>query len=199
MGDVLEEITPELHEWITRQHLFFVATAPLSASGHVNLSPKGGDAFRVLSPRQVAWLDVTGSGAETIAHLRENGRIVIMFCAFAGAPRIVRLHGRGEVLREGHTDFVPLLALFPTHPGTRSLIRVEVDRVSSSCGFGVPEFAFERDREALSRWAAGRGPAGIADYWVRKNSVSLDGLPALTEADPGAATTGIDSAKHSAS
>jgi len=203
MSDVLESITPELHAWIVQQRLFFVATAPLSADGHVNASPKGGDAFRVLGPRQVAWLDVTGSGAETIAHLRENGRIVVMFCAFTGPPRIVRLHGRGEVLREGHADFSSLLALFPSHPGTRSLIRVQVDRVSSSCGFGVPEYAFQGARETLSKWAAGKGPEGIAEYWSRKNVRSLDGLPALSEAAirhaaPAADDSNVGSANSSA-
>lgn len=179
MGDVLEEITPELSQWLKEQKVFFVASAPLSADGHINASPKGGDAFRVLGPRHVAWLDITGSGAETIAHLRENGRIVLMFCAFSGAPRIVRLYGRGEVLREGCAEFAPLLDLFPPHPGTRSVIRVQVDRVSSSCGFGVPEYAYGKDREALSKWAQGKGPDGIAAYWARKNTHSLDGLPAL--------------------
>ena len=105
-----------------------------------------------------------------------------MFCAFTGAPRIVRLHGRGEVIRDGHADFRDLSALFPAHPGTRSLIRVGVDRISSSCGFGVPEFAYERDRDTLSTWAAEKGPEGIADYWARKNVRSIDGLPALHEA-----------------
>jgi len=199
MGDVLECITSELHAWIVQQQMFFVATAPLSADGHVNASPKGGDAFRVLGPRQVAWLDVTGSGAETIAHLRENGRIVVMFCAFSGAPRIVRLHGRGEVLREGHADFSSLLALFPAHPGTRSIIRVQVDRVSSSCGFGVPEYAFQGERSTLSKWAAGKGRDGIAEYWARKNVRSLDGLPALTEAAPAADDSHSDLANSSAS
>jgi Pyridoxamine 5'-phosphate oxidase len=198
MGDVLEFITSELHEWIVQQQMFFVATAPLSADGHVNASPKGGDAFRVLGPRQVAWLDVTGSGAETIAHLRENGRIVVMFCAFSGAPRIVRLHGRGEVLREGHADFSSLLALFLPHPGTRSIIRVQVDRVSSSCGFGVPEYAFQGERVTLSKWAAGKGREGIAEYWARKNVRSLDGLPALTEAAPAADDPHSDLANSSA-
>ena len=199
MGDVLESITSELHAWIVQQQLFFVATAPLSADGHVNASPKGGDAFRVLGPRQVAWLDVTGSGAETIAHLRENGRIVVMFCAFSGAPRIVRLHGRGEVLREGHADFSSLLALFPPHPGARSIIRVQVDRVSSSCGFGVPEYAFKGERATLSKWAAGKGREGIAEYWSRKNVRSLDGLPALIDAAPAADDPHSDLANSSAS
>ncbi|MBL9175558.1 MAG: pyridoxamine 5'-phosphate oxidase family protein [Verrucomicrobiales bacterium] len=183
MGNVLQEISDDLQVWLGQQRIFFVGTAPLSGEGHVNVSPKGGDAFRILGPRQVVWLDVTGSTAETTAHLRENGRIVLMFCAFAGPPRIVRLHGRGEVIRDGHADFRDLLALFPAHPGTRSVIRVQVDRISSSCGFGVPEYAYERDRDTLSTWAAEKGPEGIADYWSRKNVRSIDGLPALREAE----------------
>ncbi|MBN8246355.1 MAG: pyridoxamine 5'-phosphate oxidase family protein [Verrucomicrobia bacterium] len=179
MGSVLEEITPELQEWIAAQKLFFVATAPLSAEGHINASPKGGDSFRVLGPRRVAYLDFTGSGAETIAHLRENGRIVVMFCAFTGAPRIVRLHGRGEVVREGHAEFDALLALFPPNPGSRSVIRIEVDRIGSSCGFAVPEYAFERQRDVLDAWAVKQGPDGVTAYQARKNVRSLDGLPAL--------------------
>lgn len=182
MGNVLQEITDDLQVWLGQQRIFFVGTAPLSAEGHVNVSPKGGDAFRVLGPRQVVWLDVTGSTAETTAHLRENGRIVLMFCAFSGPPRIVRLHGRGEVIRHGHSDFRDLAALFPAHPGTRSVIRVQVDRISSSCGFGVPEFAHQRDRDTLSTWAAEKGPDGVAAYWARKNVLSVDGLPALPEA-----------------
>ena len=185
MGDVLQEVTPDLQAWIAGQRLFFVATAPLSGDGHLNLSPKGGDAFRVLGPLDVAFLDVTGSGAETIAHLRENGRIVIMFCAFSGPPRIVRLHGRGRAILPGHADFAALLALFPPHPGTRSVIRVSVDRVGSSCGFGVPEYTFQQDRDLLASWATKKGPAGVAEYQALKNARSLDGLPALDPAPPG--------------
>jgi len=179
MGSQLEEITPDLQAWIAEQKLFFVATAPLSSDGHINASPKGGDCFRVLGPRRVAYLDLTGSGAETIAHLRENGRIVVMFCAFAGPPKIVRLHGRGEVVREGHAEFAALRALFPAVPGIRSVIRIEVDRMGSSCGFAVPEYAFQRNRDVLDTWATKQGPAGIAAYQARKNARSLDGLPAL--------------------
>ncbi|MCW5557983.1 MAG: pyridoxamine 5'-phosphate oxidase family protein [Verrucomicrobiae bacterium] len=179
MGSALEEITPDLQAWIAEQKVFFVATAPLSADGHINLSPKGGDSFRVLGPRRVAYLDLTGSGAETIAHLRENGRIVVMFCAFSGPPKILRLHGRGEVVREGHAEFAALHALFPPTPGSRSVIRIEVDRVGNSCGFAVPEYVFRRHRDTLDTWAAKQGPHGIAAYQSRKNARSLDGLPAL--------------------
>jgi hypothetical protein len=175
----VESIDPELAEWIARQRVFFVATCPLSPEGHVNLSPKGGDCFRVLGPREVAYQDYTGSGAETAAHLRENGRIVIMFCAFEGAPRILRLHGRGAILAQGDSGFADLILRFPANPGTRSIVRVALDRVSTSCGFGVPSFEFDSDREALERWALGKGPEGLAEYRSKKNRSSIDGLPAF--------------------
>jgi len=119
-----ENIDAELKAWITRQRVFFVATSPLSMDGHINLSPKGGDAFRVLAPMEVVYHDYTGSGAETAAHLGENRRIVIMFCAFEGAPKILRLHGRGEVINPGHARFNEMAALFPVNPGTRAFVHV---------------------------------------------------------------------------
>src|SRR5687767_11184389 len=125
-----ENIDPELAGWIARQRIFFVATAPLSAAAHINLSPKGGDSFRVLGPMEVAYQEYTGSGAETAAHLRENGRIIVMFCAFDGPPRILRLHGRGELHTAAHPGFNELAALFPPHAGTRSIIHIHVTRVS---------------------------------------------------------------------
>lgn len=141
MAKTYEKIDDKLADWIKQQHLFFVATAPLTRDGHINCSPKGGDSFRVLDPVTVAYQDLTGSGAETIAHLRENGRVVIMFCAFDGAPRIVRLHGRGEALAPGHADFASLAARFPQHLGTRAFIRITVSRISDSCGYAVPTCA----------------------------------------------------------
>lgn len=172
-------ITPELEAWISQQKIFFVATAPLSADGHVNASPKGGDAFRVLGPLEVVYQDYTGSGAETVAHVRENGRIVIMFCAFDGAPKIVRLHGRGTVISTGHSRFREMEALFPTNPGTRAYIHVAVDRVSDSCGYSVPCYGFRGDRDALDRWAVKQGPEKLEDYRARKNRKSIDGLIAF--------------------
>ncbi|MCW5550939.1 MAG: pyridoxamine 5'-phosphate oxidase family protein [Verrucomicrobiae bacterium] len=170
------EITPELAEWIAQQRVFFVASAPLAASGHVNCSPKGGDSFRVLGPRTVAYLDYTGSGAETAAHLRENGRLVIMFCAFEGSPRILRLHGRGEVLEQSHPEFAELSALFPPNPGTRAVVRVNVTRVSTSCGYSVPLYEHRGQRDALDKWAAAKGADGLRDYRRAKNQRSIDGL-----------------------
>src|SRR5215216_1432900 len=134
MGKSYDGITPELSHWIERQHIFFVATAPLADDGLINCSPKGMDTFRVLGPAEVAYLDLTGSGIETVAHLRENGRIVLTFCAFDGPPKIVRLHGRGEVACPGSAAFDELKPLFPDVPGERSIVRVRVNRVSDSCG-----------------------------------------------------------------
>src|SRR5918912_225890 len=179
MGKEYEEITPQLAEWIQRQRIFFVATAPLAADGMVNCSPKGLDTLRVTAPREVAYLDLTGSGIETVAHLRENGRIVLMFCAFEGPPRILRLHGRGEVLAEGDREFAALLPLFPRHTSTRAIIRVRLDRISDSCGFGVPLYRYEGERTQLAAWTEHKGPKGLAAYRKAKNQRSIDGLPGL--------------------
>ena len=179
MGKFYDQITPELAEWIRRQRMFFVATAPLSADGLLNCSPKGLDTFRVLGPRSVAYLDLTGSGIETVAHLRENGRIVLTFCAFDGPPRICRLHGRGRVLTPDHPAFADLRPRFPDLSGVRSIVHVEVARVSTSCGFGVPRYDHAGDRDQLPRWATAKGDAALADYRTAKNAQSIDGLPAL--------------------
>jgi hypothetical protein len=178
MGRVLDAISDELAAFISRQHVFFVATAP-SDGGHVNLSPKGLDTFTVLDATTVAYLDLTGSGVETISHLRENGRITIMFCAFDGKPNIVRLYGRGEVLPIGQPAADALLSLFADHPGARSVIRVHLDRVSTSCGYGVPLLRYESERDQLTGWAGRRGPDGLVEYREQKNAVSIDGLPGL--------------------
>jgi hypothetical protein len=149
MGKVYETIDARLAEWIQRQHMFFVATAPLNESGLINCSPKGGDSFRILSSNEVAYQDFNGSGAETISHLRENGRIVIMFCAFEGAPKIVRLHGHGMVVTEGHSHYHQLIGKFPPNVGTRSIIHVGVSRISDSCGYVVPLYEFKEPRDFL--------------------------------------------------
>ncbi|HWA88061.1 MAG TPA: pyridoxamine 5'-phosphate oxidase family protein [Opitutus sp.] len=177
MGKLYDRLTPELRAWLAGQRLFFVATAPLDSRGHVNCSPKGGDTFRALGDREVAFVDLTGSGIETVSHLQENGRIVLMFCAFDGAPKIVRLHGRGEVLYPAQPDFARVSAAFPALPGTRAIIRVTVDRISDSCGFGVPHMDFVEARDTLARWTEKQGDAGLADYRQRKNRLSIDGLP----------------------
>jgi hypothetical protein len=179
MGKLYNAITSELSEWISQQQVFFVATAPLSPTGHINCSPKGGDSFRVIDSLTVVYQDLTGSGAETIAHLRENGRMVIMFCAFEGPPQIVRLHGMGEVVTQDDQEFQELANRFPPHPGTRSLIRLKVSRISDSCGYGVPLMDFREPRETLRTWSINKGPEKLKAYQQEKNSRSIDGLPAL--------------------
>ena len=179
MGKQLESIDPELAAWIARQRLFFVATAPLTPNGHINTSPKGGEAFRVLAPMEVVYQDYTGSGAETAAHLRENGRIVLMFCAFTGPPKIVRLHGRGTVITPDQGRFAALASHFPVNPGTRAFIHVALSRVSSSCGYSVPFFDYQEPRATLDDWAAKQGPEKLREYRARKNQRSIDGLPAF--------------------
>jgi hypothetical protein len=165
------------------QPVFFVATAPLDGRGHVNLSPKGLDTFRMLGPRSVAYLDVFGSGVETIAHLRENGRIVVMFCSFQGAPKVLRLHGRGRAVEPHEAEFAALQAHFPAYEGTRAIIEVEVTRISDSCGYGVPLLKFEAQRAALPAWCRNRGTEGLQVYRQEKNRRSIDGLAGVAEQD----------------
>ena len=179
MGKVFDGIDAGLAAWIGAQHMFFVATAPRGDSGHVNLSPKGLDSLAILGPRRIAYLDLVGSGAETIAHLRENGRITLMFCAFEGLPRIVRLYGRGEVVEPGDAAFAELVARFPSQASTRSVICVELTRIADSCGYGVPLLRYEGERSQLGDWAERKGPEGLRTYQLERNRASLDGLPAL--------------------
>jgi hypothetical protein len=187
MGKQYERIDERLREFILAQPLFFVGTAPSAPDGHLNISPKGlAGSFLVLDPLRVAYLDYSGSGAETIAHLRDEGRIVIMFCAFAGPPDIVRLHGRGRVHFAGEPRFAELFALFPAPlpAAPRTVIEVEVDRVSDSCGFAVPLMDYQGDRDLLPRYFERKAAEEILDYWARKNAVSIDGLPAVPVTDP---------------
>lgn len=181
MGKTHDDINPELAAWIRKQHVFFVATAPLAVDGHVNCSPKGLDSLRILGPDRVAYLDLTGSGAETIAHVRENGRIVFMFCAFAGAPRIVRLHGGAEVVAPGTPRWRELRPLFPEVAGDRAIIVATISRVGDSCGYAVPKMDFVEDRETLTRWAEQKGDAGLKAYRRTKNGVSIDRIVALDD------------------
>jgi hypothetical protein len=189
MGKVFDGIDEHLRGWIAKQPLFFVATAPLAADGHVNVSPKGPiGTLHVLDEHTVAYLDVVGSGAETIAHVRENGRIVVMLCAFSGPPRIVRLHGRAEVIAAGEERFEELLERCrfeqPAVPAARrSIVVVDVRRVADSCGYGVPLMAFEGSRPHADAWAQKKirvgGEEALRSYQREKNTTSLDGLPAL--------------------
>lgn len=181
MGKVYEAIDPVLADFIGTQHMFFVATAPLEPDGRVNLSPKGLDTFRVLDGRTVAYLDLTGSGVETIAHIKQNGRLTIMFCAFQGPPKILRLYGLGEVVESEHPDFAVLRPLFGEHVGVRSIIRVHVQRIADACGFSVPRYEFVGDRDQLTRSAEKKGPEALQKYRNEKNQKSIDGLPGLTQ------------------
>ena len=166
--------------FIARQRMFFVATAPLAGDGLINLSPKGLDGtFAIIDERTVAYLDLTGSGVETIAHLRENGRVCIMFNAFEGPPNILRIQGKGEAIEPGEAGFDELAAHFADLPGVRSIIRVTAERIADSCGFGVPFYAYQGQRDTLTEWAEKKGPAGVIKYQQGKNAKSLDGLPGL--------------------
>jgi Pyridoxamine 5'-phosphate oxidase len=183
VGAIATEIEPGLARWIEAQPVFFVATAPRADSGHINLSPKGADTLRVIGPRHLVYLDMPGSGAETVAHLRENGRIVLMLCAFSGAPKILRLHGQGRPVFPGDAEFAGLQMRFPVQPAVRCLIVVEVKRVADSCGFAVPLLEKKADRTELAEWVAGSTDERLREYGVRKNQRSIDDLAALTPAE----------------
>lgn len=185
MAKLFDCITEELQQFIAAQQMFFVATAPLSSTGHVNLSPKGLDSFRILSPHRVAYLDLTGSGNETSAHLQENGRITFLFCAFQDAPRILRLYGVGQTVLPHTSDWEQWSHLFPEIPGARQIIVAEIDRVQTSCGMGVPLYHYQGQRDALVQWAYKKGDQGLQEYWQQKNWVSIDLLPTpLSENQP---------------
>jgi hypothetical protein len=179
MADRFSSLRPDLAQWWSEQAVFFVATAPSGDAGHVNLSPKGLDTFRVLAEDRVAYLDLTGSGVETIAHLRDNGRVTLMACAFSGNPRISRIYGRGTVHPVGSAEFEALAPGFPDLPGRRSIIEIAIERVTTSCGYAVPLMDLVDDRDRLIDWAKGKGDDGIVAYWENKNALSIDGLPGL--------------------
>ncbi|MFT6397249.1 MAG: hypothetical protein ACJAYU_001995 [Bradymonadia bacterium] len=179
MSKTHEALDEKLRAFIAAQQMFFVATAPLDAEGFVNVSPKGLDSFAILDETRVAYVDLTGSGAETIAHLRENGRITLMWCAFSGAPNIVRIQGQGRAHLLGSPEFVELAPLFPTYPGARSIVVVEATRISDSCGYTVPRYEYQEDRDTLLRWAEKKGSAGLREYRAERNAESVDGLPAF--------------------
>lgn len=176
MGRVYDAIDDRLAEFLRSQRVFFVGTAPTAPDGHLNISPKGLDTFRILGPTTVAYLDLTGSGNETSAHLRENGRITLMFCAFDGPPRILRLYGRGAVALPGSPAWDELRPGFGDHPGARQLIVAVIDRVQTSCGFAVPLYDYAGQRDVLTKWATVKGEAGLAEYRRERNARSIDGL-----------------------
>jgi hypothetical protein len=177
MAKVHTEITSALQEFIAEQHIFFVSSAPLSGDDLINLSPKGLDCFRVLSPHQVAYMDLIGSGNETSAHLLENGRITFMFCAFAGPPNILRLYGRGHTVLPGQPEWEALSQHFILYPSTRHLIVADITRVQTSCGFGVPKYEYQEERDQHFKWMESKGKDGLAAYQEANNMRSIDGLP----------------------
>lgn len=177
MGIKHDALLPKHKEFIQRQYLFFVGSAPLSEEGHVNLSPKGYSSFRILSDNQVAYLDMSGSGNETSAHILENGRVTLMFCAFEGPPSIVRLYGTGTVALPGSNRWEELYPLFDPLPGARQMIIVDVHMVQDSCGFGVPFMKYEGDREKLKEISLKFRKEQLDKYWHEKNAASIDGLP----------------------
>ncbi len=180
MSKVYERITESITDWIARQHLFFVATAASSTDATVNVSPKAmAGTFAVVDDLTVAYLDLTGSGIETVAHLRENGRITLMWCAFEGPPRIVRIHGRGRVVTPDDAEWDDLLRRFEPHPGQRSIVVVSAERVSDACGYSVPKMDFVEERTRLDDWASSRSEEQLRTYRRQKNTTSIDGLPGL--------------------
>ena len=176
MAKFYSELDDQLREFIDRQQIFFTASAP--TEGRINLSPKGMDTFRCLNHQQVAYLDLTGSGNETAAHLHQNGRITVMFCSFDQNPLILRLYGQGEVVRPGTSKWQEIWQSgnFADYPGQRQLIVVDIDSVQTSCGFGVPMFEQQQERSTLSDWAATKGSDGVREYQMKKNQTSIDGL-----------------------
>jgi len=179
MGKIFNEISPDLKKWIEKQKMFFVATAPLSIDQHINCSPKGLDSFRILDATTVAYQDLTGSGIETIAHIKENKRIVLMFCAFDGPPKIVRLHGQGEAILPGDKDFDSISKEFPQRRGVRSYVRIYVNRISDSCGYSVPVYEFKKDRDVLDKWVDAKTDEQLEKYRLAKNAQSIDGITGL--------------------
>jgi hypothetical protein len=178
MGKEHNQITPEHRAFIEDQKIFFVCTSPLSAEGHINLSPKGFDCFRVLSHTMVGYLDIIGSGNETSAHLLENGRITFMFCAFDGPPKILRLYGKGRTVLPGDAEWDEFSNHFTILPATRQIIIADLFKVKSSCGFGIPIYDYKEERDHAFKWAEKKGEDGLEEYKREKNMISIDGLPA---------------------
>lgn len=182
MGKLFSEIDERNAAFIRKQHLFFVASAPAGEDGFVNCSPKGLESFAILDPLTVAYLDLTGSGVETIAHARENRRLTIMFCAFEGPPRILRLYGEADVVEPVDAEWESLAAHFPHYKGARAIVRARLTRIADSCGYGVPRYRYEGEREQMTAWAERKSPEEIEQYKADNNRESLDGLPGLRHA-----------------
>ena len=181
MGKQLNAITPELSEFIENQKIFFVGTA--AESGRVNVSPKGTDSFRVINANTIVWLNLTGSGNETSAHLLRNGRMTIMFCAFEGKPMILRLYGNAKIFHPRNADFQRYISLFPPNSGSRQIIEMRVDLVQTSCRFAVPFMDYKEEQEILNSWSTKQGSDGIEEYWKNKNTKSIDGFETRIFAD----------------
>ena len=174
MAKKLDGITPELQAFMEKQNIFFVGTA--ANDGRVNVSPKGTDSFRVLDENKIVWLNLTGSGNETAAHILQNNRMTIMFCAFEGKPLILRLYGKANIYHKRDQEYHQYIALFPENVGSRQIIEVEVDLVQTSCGFAVPFMDFKEERTTLTAWAQKQGEEKIGEYWKNKNTISMDGF-----------------------
>ncbi len=181
MAKFYDRLNPELEKFITEQQIFFVATAP--HNGRVNLSPKGMDVLRVISDREIAYLDLTGSGNETAAHLLENGKITLMLCSFTQKPLIMRIYGKGQAVHPRDGVWQEYLSHFPAIAGTRQIIQIQIEQVQTSCGYAVPFYEFVSHRPVLEEWAEKKGESGIAEYWQKKNQQSIDGLPTGIFAD----------------
>ena len=179
MGKTYSAIDDATRQFIEAQPLFFVGSAPLDSNGHVNVSPKGLDTLRILGPTTLAYVDLTGSGIETVSHVKENGRIVFLFCNFQGPPKILRLYGQGRAIEPGQPEFLPLANRLPAHEGIRAIILAEVSRIADSCGFGVPLLKYEGQRSQLPIWSQKLGPAGLKKYRQEKNRSSIDRIPGL--------------------
>ncbi|MDH3639824.1 MAG: pyridoxamine 5'-phosphate oxidase family protein [Gammaproteobacteria bacterium] len=188
MGKEYQEIDEHMRGWMERQRVFFVSTAPLADDGRINCSPKGLDGLRVLGPRQIVYADIGGSGIETVAHLKENGRIVIMLCAFDGPPKIFRFYGHGRSVEPHDADFEKLVPMFPKIPAIRNFIIIDINCIRDSCGYGVPLYDFKTDRESLKSWCESKTEEEILTFRIERNALSLDGLPGL-DIGPGKLST----------
>ena len=179
MAEQFDDLSDELQTWITQQHVFFVGSA--AASGRVNISPKGQDSLRILDANTLLWLNLTGSGNETAAHIYDTNRLTLMWCAFEGPPRILRVYGQAEIIHPRDSAWSACTATLPAPLGARQYFKVHIDLVQTSCGYAVPLMDYEADRDVLTRWAEKRGAEGVAEYWAEKNTHSLDGLPTHIE------------------
>jgi hypothetical protein len=181
MAKYFPEMLAEHQNFIKKQHLFFIATAPLDAAGHVNLSPKGYDTLRILSSTEIAYLDLTGSGNETSGHINENARITFMFCAFEGPPMILRLYGSGKVILPETEEWDRMIGHFEMMPGARQIILAKIHKVQTSCGYSVPFMTYSSERETLNRSNMKKGEAELENYLREKNSSTIDGIPTIRE------------------